>query len=165
MNREPVRAWVGLGGNLGDVEATLNEALMALDGLPQTSIRAQSAFYRSPPWGRTDQPAFINAAVELQTRLAPRVLLDYLLEIEIRFGRVRKPGDKWGPRKLDLDLLVFGDEQLNQPGLHVPHPRLSERAFVLVPLNEIAAKLDIPGHGVVRDLLAGVDASGIEAWG
>lgn len=165
MNREPVRAWVGLGGNLGDVEATLNEALMALDGLPQTSIRAQSAFYRSPPWGRTDQPAFINAAVELQTRLAPRVLLDYLLEIEIRFGRVRKPGDKWGPRKLDLDLLVFGDEQLNQPGLHVPHPRLSERAFVLVPLNEIAAKLDIPGQGVVRDLLAGVDASGIEAWG
>lgn len=164
MNREPVRAWVGLGGNLGDVEATLNEALMALDGLPQTSIRSQSAFYRSPPWGRTDQPAFINAAVELQTRLAPRVLLDYLLEIEIRFGRVRKPGDKWGPRKLDLDLLVFGNEQLNQPGLHVPHPRLSERAFVLVPLNEIAARLDIPGHGVVRDLLAGVDASGIEAW-
>ncbi len=163
MNRDPVRAWVGLGGNLGDVQATLNEALMALDGLPQTSIRAQSAFYRSPPWGRTDQPAFINAAVELQTRLAARVLLDYLLEIEIRFGRVRRPDDKWGPRKLDLDLLVFGEEQLNQPGMHVPHPRLSERAFVLVPLNEIAPRLDIPGHGVVRDLLAGVDASGVEA--
>jgi len=163
VNREPVRAWVGLGGNLGDVQATLNEALMALDGLPQTSIRSQSAFYRSPPWGRTDQPAFINAVVELQTRLAPRVLLDYLLEIESRFGRVRKPEDKWGPRKLDLDLLVFGDEQLNQPGMHVPHPRLSERAFVLVPMNEIAPRLDIPGHGVVHELLAGVDATGIEA--
>ena len=163
MNREPVRAWVGLGGNLGDVEATLTEALMVLDGLPQTSIRSQSAFYRSPPWGRTDQPAFTNAAVELQTRLAARVLLDYLLEIETRFGRVRRPDDKWGPRKLDLDLLVFGDEQLNQPGMHVPHPRLSERAFVLVPMNEIAPRLEIPGLGVVRDLLAAIDATGIEA--
>ena len=165
MIREPVRAWVGLGGNLGNVEVTLNEALLVLDGLPQTSVRAQSSFYRSPPWGRSDQPAFINAAVELQTRLAPQVLLDYLLEIETRFGRVRKPEDKWGPRKLDLDLLVYGDEQLNQPGMHVPHPRLSERAFVLVPMNEIAPKLDIPGHGLVRDLLAALDASGIEAMG
>lgn len=165
MIREPVRAWVGLGGNLGNVEVTLNEALLVLDGLPQTSVRAQSSFYRSPPWGRSDQPAFINAAVELQTRLAPQVLLDYLLEIETRFGRVRKPEDKWGPRKLDLDLLVYGDEQLNQPGMHVPHPRLSERAFVLVPMNEIAPKLDIPGHGVVRDLLAALDASSIEAMG
>lgn len=165
MIREPVRAWVGLGGNLGNVEVTLNEALLVLDGLPQTSVRAQSSFYRSPPWGRSDQPAFINAAVELQTRLAPQVLLDYLLEIETRFGRVRKPEDKWGPRKLDLDLLVYGDEQLNQPGMHVPHPHLSERAFVLVPMNEIAPKLDIPGHGVVRDLLAALDASSIEAMG
>lgn len=163
MNRDPVRAWVGMGGNLGDVQATFNEALMALDGLPQTSIRTQSAYYRSPPWGRTDQPAFINAAVELQTRLAARVLLDYLLEIETRFGRVRRPDDKWGPRKLDLDLLVFGDEQLNQPGMHVPHPRLPERAFVLVPMNEIAPRLDIPGLGVVRDLLAAIDSTGIEA--
>ena len=163
MTREPVRAWIGLGGNLGDVEKTLNEALWALDSLPQTSIRAQSAFYRTAPWGRPDQPAFLNAAVELQTRLAPRVLLDLLLEIEQRFGRVRDPADKNGPRTLDLDLLVFGDELLDQPGMHVPHPHLAERAFVLVPLNEIAPRLDIPGHGVVRELLAAVDASGVEA--
>jgi 2-amino-4-hydroxy-6-hydroxymethyldihydropteridine diphosphokinase len=163
VTRDPVRAWIGLGGNLGDVEDTLNEALLAIDGLPQTTIRAQSAFYRSPPWGRTDQPAFINAVVELQTRLAPRVLLDYLLEIETRFGRVRRPEDKWGPRKLDLDLLVFGDEQLNLPGMHVPHPRMAERAFVLLPLAEIAPKLEVPGHGIVRDLLASVDATGIVA--
>ncbi|CAN5157410.1 2-amino-4-hydroxy-6-hydroxymethyldihydropteridinediphosphokinase [soil metagenome] len=152
-----------MGGNVGDVQKTLNEALWALDSMPQTSIRAQSGFYRTAPWGRPDQPAFLNAAVELQTRLAPRVLLDLLLEIEQRFGRVRDPKDKWGPRTLDLDLLVFGDELLDQPGMHVPHPRLAERAFVLVPLNEIAPRLEIPGQGVVRELLAAIDASGVEA--
>ena len=165
MNRDPVRAWVGLGGNLGDVESTLNEALMAIDGLPQTSIRAQSAFYRSPPWGRTDQPAFINAAVELQTRLAPRVLLDYLLEIETRFGRVRKPEDKWGPRKLDLDLLVFGDEQLNLPGMHVPHPLLHVRAFALVPLVEASPDAWIPGRGRADAALRALARDGIEVVG
>ena len=163
MNRDPVRAWVGLGGNMGDVEATLHEAIWALDSLPQTSMRAKSAFYRSPPWGRTDQPDFINAAVELQTRLAPRVLLDYLLEIEERFGRVRRPEDKWGPRKLDLDLLAFGDEVRKEPGLELPHPRIHERAFVLVPLAEIAPTLELPGQGVVGDLLAAVDASAVRA--
>jgi 2-amino-4-hydroxy-6-hydroxymethyldihydropteridine diphosphokinase len=163
VNREPVRAWVGLGGNVGDVEATLHEAIWALDSLPQTSMRAQSAFYRSSPWGRTDQPDFINAAVELQTRLAPRVLLDLLLEIEERFGRVRVPGEKWGPRKLDLDLLAFGDEVLKEPGLELPHPQVHARAFVLVPLAEIAPTLELPGQGVVGDLLAAVDASGVRA--
>lgn len=163
MSGESIRAYVGLGGNVGDVEDTMMEALMAIDGLPQTSIRAQSSLYRSPPWGRTDQDDFINAVIELRTRLAARVLLDYLLEIETRFGRVRDGNDKWGPRTLDLDLLVFGDENLNLPGMHVPHPRMHERAFVLVPLAEIAAGLEIPGQGLVRDLLAAIDSSGIEA--
>ena len=160
---EVQRAFVGLGGNLGDVETTLVEALWAIDGLPQTSIRAQSALYRSKPWGRGVQPDFLNGAVELQTRMTPRVLLEHLLAIEERFGRVRAKEDRWGPRTLDLDLLVFGEEVIDEPGLHVPHPRLHERAFVLVPLAEIAPSLHIVGQGKVSDLLAQVDASGIEA--
>jgi 2-amino-4-hydroxy-6-hydroxymethyldihydropteridine diphosphokinase len=159
----PTRAFVGLGGNLGDVATTLAEAIWALDSLPQTSVRAQSAFYRTPPWGNTQQPEFLNAVVELQTRLAPRVLLDLLLEIEGRFGRDRSESEKWGPRELDLDLLVYGDEQMDEPGLHLPHPHLHERAFVLVPLAEIASNLDIVGVGRVSKLLQAIDARGIEA--
>ncbi|MFT3806620.1 2-amino-4-hydroxy-6-hydroxymethyldihydropteridine diphosphokinase [Arenimonas sp.] len=159
------RAFVGLGGNLGDVETTLAEALWAIDGLPQTSIRAQSAFYRTRPWGREDQPDFLNAVVELQTRMTPRVLLEHLLAIEEKFGRVRANEERWGPRALDLDLLVFGDDVIDEPGLHVPHPRLRERAFVLVPLAEIAPSLQIVGQGKVSELLAQVDASGVEATG
>ena len=159
----PIRAFLGLGGNVGDVPTTLAEAMWAIDSLPQTSIRAQSSFYRTPPWGRTDQPEFINAVVELQTRLAPRVLLNYLLEIETRFGRDRSESEKWGPRELDLDLLTFGDESIDEPGMHIPHPHLHERAFVLVPLSEIAPSLEIPGVGIVSELLASVSVSGIEA--
>ena len=163
MIEAPTRAYVGIGGNVGDVETTLEEALWALDSMPQTSIRAQSRMYRTPPWGNTDQPPFLNAVVELQTRLAPRVLLDLLLDIETRFGRNRAEGEKWGPRELDLDLLVYGDEQHDEPGMHLPHPHLHERAFVLVPLAEIAPELEIQGVGKVSELLQGVDASGIEA--
>ena len=159
----PIRAFLGMGGNVGDVPTTLAEAMWAIDSLPQTSIRAQSSFYRTPPWGRTDQPEFINAVVELQTRLAPRVLLNYLLEIETRFGRDRSESEKWGPRELDLDLLTFGDESIDEPGMHIPHPHLHERAFVLVPLSEIAPSLEIPGVGIVSELLASVSVSGIEA--
>lgn len=162
MSGETVRAFVGLGGNVGDIEETLMEALLALEALPQTSIRAQSRFYRSPPWGNTDQADFINAVVELRTRLAARVLLDYLLEVETRFGRVRGEGERWGPRTLDLDLLVFGEAMIDQPGMHLPHPRLHERAFVLVPLAEIDATLQVPGRGQVSDLLASIDSTGIE---
>jgi len=159
----PIRAYVGLGGNEGDVETTLTEALWAVDALPQTTIRRQSAVYRTPAWGRTDQPDFLNAVVELQTRMVARVLLDSLLEIEQRFGRVRRPEDRWGPRVLDLDLLMYGDEVIDEAGLSLPHPRLHERAFVLVPLAEIAPGLVVPGRGVVKDLLAAVDTAGIEA--
>ena len=159
----PVRVYVGLGGNVGNVEATLIDALMALDMIPQTTMRAHSRFYRNPAWGMIDQPDFLNAVAELQTRLTPRVLLDRLLAIEERFGRVRSDGEKWGPRELDLDLLVYGETQLDEPGLHVPHPRLHERAFVLLPLAEIATDLAIPGRGKVSDLLAAVDSSAVEA--
>jgi 2-amino-4-hydroxy-6-hydroxymethyldihydropteridine diphosphokinase len=160
---KPVRAFVGVGGNVGEVEITLVEAMWALDSMPQTSIRSQSRLYRTPPWGNTEQPPFLNAVVELQTRLTARVLLDLLLEIEIRFGRDRAEGEKWGPRELDLDLLIYGEDQIDEPGMHVPHPRLHERAFVLVPLNEIAPTLEINGVGRVSDLVKAVDATGIEA--
>lgn len=162
MISPPIRAYVGLGGNIGDVETTLAEAMWSIDSLPQTSIRAQSRFYRTPPWGRTDQAIFINAVVELQTRLAPRVLLNFLLDVETRFGRQRSEGEKWGPRELDLDLLTYGEELIDEPGMHLPHPRLHERAFVLVPLAEIASTMEIPGLGRVADLLAGIGTDGIE---
>ncbi|HEU0152611.1 MAG TPA: 2-amino-4-hydroxy-6-hydroxymethyldihydropteridine diphosphokinase [Arenimonas sp.] len=160
---DPVRAFVGLGGNLGDVETTLVEALWALDALPQTTIQRQSAFYRTPAWGKTDQPGFVNAVVELRTRTTAPALLALLLAIEERFGRVRSEADRWGPRVLDLDLLAYGDEVIDEPGLTLPHPHLHERAFVLVPLAEIAPGLVIPGRGDVASLLAAVDVSGIEA--
>ena len=158
---QSVRAFVGMGANVGDVETTLVEACWALDGLPQTSIRNQSPWFRSPPWGRTDQPEFTNGVVELQTRLAPNELLQRLLEIEERFGRVRRPDERWGPRTLDLDLLLYGEDSIDEPGLKVPHPSLHERAFVLLPLSRIAPALEVPGLGRVDALLAGVDATGL----
>lgn len=158
---QSVRAFVGLGANVGEVEMTLAEACMAIDALPQTSIRQQSPWFRSPPWGRTDQPEFTNGVIELQTRLVATELMERLLEIEERFGRVREPGERWGPRTLDLDLLVYGDESIDEPGLKVPHPSLHERAFVLLPLSRIAPTLEIPGLGRVDALLAGVDATGL----
>ena len=157
----PVRAFIGMGANLGDVETTLAEAIWALDGLPQTSVRQQSPWFRSPPWGRSDQPDFTNGVVELQTRLAASELMQRLLEIEERFGRVRRADDRWGPRTLDLDLLVYGDELIDAPDLQVPHPGLHERAFVLLPLSRIAPALEIPGRGRVDALLAQVDCTGL----
>jgi 2-amino-4-hydroxy-6-hydroxymethyldihydropteridine diphosphokinase len=161
---DPVRAFVGLGGNEGDVRTGLVEALQALAGLPQTTRVRQSALYRTPAWGRTDQPDFLNAVVELQTRMPAPELLAALLQIERRFGRDREnEHERWGPRTLDLDLLVYGDLTVDEPGLTLPHPRMHERAFVLVPLAEIAPTLQVPGHGAVSALLATVDTAGIEA--
>jgi 2-amino-4-hydroxy-6-hydroxymethyldihydropteridine diphosphokinase len=156
-----VRAYVALGANLGDIEGTLAEAVWALDGLPQTSVREQSPWFRSPPWGRTDQPEFTNGVVELQTRLVAEELMQRLLEIEQRFGRERRPDERWGPRTLDLDLLLYGDQVIDSPGLTVPHPRLHERAFVLLPLARIAPGLEVPGRGRVDALLAQLDSSAL----
>ncbi|MGN6788890.1 MAG: 2-amino-4-hydroxy-6-hydroxymethyldihydropteridine diphosphokinase [Rhodanobacteraceae bacterium] len=152
---ETFTACVALGSNLDDPRAQVQRGFEALIALPQTRLFARSRLYRTPPWGVADQPDFVNAAGRLETALSPRELLDALLAIETRAGRVR--GVRNGPRILDLDLLLYGDRQIDEPGLVVPHPRLHERAFVLLPLADIAPELDVPGRGRVRDLLARVD--------
>ncbi len=158
---DDVLAYVGLGANLGSVEKTLRVAIAALDELPLTRLRTASSLYRTPPWGREDQAEFMNAVAALETKLSPLALLDGLLAIEERHGRVRLPGDRWGPRTLDLDLLLYGDHVLDLPGLRVPHPYLHERAFVVVPLAEIAAHLVVPRHGMVCELLENMDTCGL----
>jgi 2-amino-4-hydroxy-6-hydroxymethyldihydropteridine diphosphokinase len=154
-----VRAYIALGSNLGDSKRLVQEAMAALGQLPGTRLVASSGLYLTPPWGVTEQPPFVNAVAEVATTLAPRDLLEALLDTERAFGRVRD-GERWGPRTLDLDLLLHGDRVLDEDGLSLPHPRLAERAFVLLPLAEIAPTLDIPGQGLVADLLARVDADG-----
>jgi len=157
-------AYVGLGGNVGEVATTLREAFDALDALPQTRLVRASRLYRTPAWGRREQPDFVNAAAKLETRLDARALLDALLDLERDFGRDRsREGERWGPRIVDLDLLLFGDATIDETGLHVPHPHLHERAFVLVPLFEIAPDTVIPGHGTVRAAHDAVAKDGIEA--
>lgn len=158
-----VRVYLGLGGNLGDVTATLQEAVADIDRLPQTRVVQCSRSYRTPAWGMTDQPDFINAVAQLHTGLAARTLLEGLQAIERRLGRDRTQDVRWGPRTLDLDVLLYGDSSMDEPGLTVPHPRMHLRAFVLLPLADIAPDLVLPGHGRVATLLAGLDLSGIEA--
>ncbi|AWV07696.1 2-amino-4-hydroxy-6-hydroxymethyldihydropteridine diphosphokinase [Marilutibacter maris] len=162
--KRPVVAYLGLGGNLGDVPATLRAAVDALAALPGSRLRAVSRFYRTPAWGMTAQPDFINAVAALETTLAPEALLAAMLEIERDAGRDRG-GDapRWGPRTLDLDLLLYGDAAIDLPGLQVPHPRLHERAFALLPLVEIAPEAVIPGVGPARAQLEAMAITGIEA--
>jgi len=159
----PVIACIGLGGNLGDAAAILAGAFAALDALPGTHVLRRSRLYRTPAWGVTEQPDFTNAACALSTTLAADALLAALLDIERAAGRDRAAAaPRWGPRALDLDLLLYGEAVIERPGLHVPHPHLHERAFVLVPLAEIAADTVVPGRGRVADLLAAIDTRGIE---
>lgn len=153
------RAFVALGGNLGDTREYLHHALEVLSRLPQTRLLAQSRFYRTPPWGVVDQPPFLNAVAELDTTLHPHALLDALLQIEQAAGRVRT-AERWGPRTLDLDLLHVDGVILHDTRLTLPHPRIAERAFVLLPLAEIAPALDLPGQGNVASLLAAIDTRG-----
>jgi 2-amino-4-hydroxy-6-hydroxymethyldihydropteridine diphosphokinase len=162
-----VVACIGLGGNLGDAATTLRAAQERLGGLPGTRLLRASRLYRTPAWGKTQQPDFINAAVLLETLLPARELLTGLLAIEREFGRTRAAdgSDRWGARTLDLDLLLYGDARINQPGLRVPHPHLHERAFALLPLVEIAPDAVIPGHGLASDALATVATDDIEALG
>ena len=162
----PVHAAVGLGANLGDSIHAVTSAIQALGQLPETELLSASRLYRTPAWGRVEQPDFINAAVLLNTTLTAPALLAQLLEIERNAGRQRG-GDtaalRWGPRVLDLDLLLYGDAVINVPGLRVPHPYLHERAFALVPLAEIAAAMVFPGYGSVGEALQQVDVQGVEA--
>jgi 2-amino-4-hydroxy-6-hydroxymethyldihydropteridine diphosphokinase len=149
------RAYVGLGANLGDRERTLREALEALAAEDGVEVVAVSTVRETEPVGVGEQPLFLNGAAELGTTLTARELLEVLLAVEQRFGRVRAPGEH-GPRTLDLDLLLYGDEVIEEPGLTVPHPRLHERRFVLEPLAELAPGLVVPGRGEVESLLTGV---------
>ena len=148
----PVRAFVGLGANLGDPEAQVRGALTALEAIRATRLVAASSLYRSTPVGVGGQPDFINAVAAIETARGARALLADLLGVEARFGRRREfPG---APRTLDLDLLLYGDQLIDEPGLVVPHPRMHERAFVLAPLAEIAPETVVPGKGPVSVLLA-----------
>ena len=156
------RAYVALGSNLGDSRRYLADAIEAMAGLSQTRIIGCSRVYRTPPWGVLDQPPFLNAVAGLDTGLSPGELLDALLGIERAAGRVRE-GERWGPRTLDLDLLHMEGVRSDEARLTLPHPRIAERAFVLLPLNDLAPGLDIPGQGRVAELLAALDCSGCEA--
>jgi 2-amino-4-hydroxy-6-hydroxymethyldihydropteridine diphosphokinase len=149
------RAYVGLGANLGPREETLRRAVDLLSGAPHVDVVAVSELRETEPVGVVDQPPFLNGAVELETTLSPRELLDLLLEIERALGRVRK--ERWGPRLVDLDLLVYGDAVIDEPGLRVPHPRLGERRFALEPLADLDRELEIPGLGRVSAALAALD--------
>ena len=158
----PVRACIGLGGNIGDVDAALRAALAALDALPGTRLLRASRFYRTPAWGVEAQPDFTNAVAVLGTTLPARALLDALLDIERAHGRERAAdGSRWGPRTLDLDLLLYGESVIDEPGLVVPHPQLHARAFVLVPLADVAPDAMVPGRGRVASLLASLETDGI----
>ena len=152
-------AYVALGANLGDPAATIRAAFGALANLPESRVVHCSSLYRTAPIGNIEQPEFINAVAALETTLAPESLLDALFDIEARFGRIR--AEKNGPRTLDLDLLLYNNQQLNLPRLTLPHPRLHLRAFVLYPLAELAPDLQLPGRGSIAAWLPAVANQGI----
>ena len=152
---------IALGGNVGDVRATFQKAISNICGMMQATLLSRSSDYATPPWGELDQDRFINACIEIETSLDPHALLFTLHKIEKKFGRDRAKEHRWGPRTLDLDLIAYDDASINQPDLTLPHPRLFERAFVLVPLAEIVPDRLISGR-TVRDALKGVSTDGIE---
>jgi len=153
-----IPAYVGLGSNLDEPARQITRAFEALDELEDTQVVLRSRRYRTKPFGPVAQPDFVNAAAGLLTRLPARRLLAALKATETRLGRV-PAAERWGPRRIDLDLLVYGEARIDEPGLAVPHPGLAERAFALAPLADIAPELRVPGLGPVRDLLAAVGAS------
>ena len=144
-------AYVGLGSNLGDREGRIRSAAGLI------GARRLSPVVETEPWGVEDQPRFLNAAAEVVTPLPARAFLELLLDVERQLGRVRT-GPRWGPRTIDLDLLLFGKATIDEPGLTVPHPRLLERSFVLGPLAELAPGVEIPGNGTVRDALTAIQS-------
>jgi 2-amino-4-hydroxy-6-hydroxymethyldihydropteridine diphosphokinase len=148
------RAYVALGSNLGDRERTLREAVAALGAEDGVEVVAVSSLIETEPVGFVDQPRFLNGVAALETERPAGALLELLLDVERRFGRVREGVPAHGPRTLDLDLLLYGDAEIDEPGLRIPHPRMHERAFVLGPLAELAPGLEIPGRGAVEANLA-----------
>jgi 2-amino-4-hydroxy-6-hydroxymethyldihydropteridine diphosphokinase len=152
---------IALGGNVGDVRATFQKAITNICGMAQGALLARSSDYSTPPWGDDQQAAFINACIEIETSLDPHALLFALHRIEKKFGRDRANERRWGPRTLDLDLIAYDDVSIQKPELTLPHPRLFERAFVLVPLAEIAPNRIIAGRSVSA-ALAQLSIRGIE---
>src|SRR6201999_1187911 len=152
---------IALGGNVGDVRATFKRAIAHVCGMAQAALLARSSDYSTPPWGEEQQARFINACIEIETSLDPHALLFTLHKIEQKFGRDRAKETRWGPRTLDLDLIAYDDGSIQKPELTLPHPRLFERAFVLVPLAEIAPDRVIAGRRVAA-ALAGLSTVGIE---
>lgn len=152
------RAFVGLGSNLGDREATILRALGSLREEPEIDVVHVSSLRDTEPVGYLDQPRFLNGVVELETELSARGLLTRLLAIERELGRTRGDGPPLGPRTIDLDLLLYGEDTVAEAGLQVPHPRLHERRFALEPLAELDASLDVPGRGSVESLLAELES-------
>lgn len=150
------RAFVGLGSNLGDPEELIRSALELLGAEAGIEVVGVSSLRETDPVGYEDQPRFLNGAAELATELPPQELLERLLAIERRLGRVRGEGPRFGPRTIDLDLLLYGHETVEDPGLTLPHPRLHERRFALEPLAELDPALEVPGRGPVQALLAGL---------
>ena len=135
---------LGLGGNIGDTRSLMREAIEHLAGQPDVAVKAVSALYRTPPWGKTDQPPFLNAAVKIETDLSPQELLGAVLSVEQALGRERK--ERWGPRTIDIDILIYGGRTVDEPGLCVPHPRLTERAFALAPLVDVMPDAEVAGR-------------------
>lgn len=157
------RVYIAIGSNLASPLEQVNAALAALAEIPDSQIVAVSPFYRTPPLGPPDQPDYLNAAVALDTDLAPETLLDYTQRIELQQGRERK-AHRWGPRTLDLDIMLFGDRQIATPRLTVPHYDMKNRAFMLLPLVHIAPDVCFPDGVKVADILANLDPSGISRW-
>lgn len=158
-HRPPVAAFVALGSNLDEPIAQVREGLRALAALPETRLICASSLYRNPPVGYREQPDFVNAVARIETRLAPRALLDALLAIERARGRVRDFAN--APRTLDLDIVLYGEQVVREPGLTIPHPRMLGRAFVVVPLAEIAPTVVVPGAGPVAELAARLETAGM----
>ena len=154
-------AIIALGGNVGDVRATFKSAIADICALAQAKLLARSSDYSTPPWGEEQQPPFVNACIEIESKLAPHALLDVLQAVELKFGRDRTKERRWGPRTLDLDLIACDDLILRTEALTLPHPRVLERAFVLVPLAEIAPERKIGGRSV-KAALAELGSAGIE---
>ncbi|OCP37536.1 2-amino-4-hydroxy-6-hydroxymethyldihydropteridine diphosphokinase [Ensifer sp. LC163] len=152
-------ATLGLGGNLGEPPKAMAEALQMLDARPDCTVRAVSRLFRTPPWGKTDQAWFFNACAEVETTLGPEALLDACLDIERQMKRVRD--ERWGPRTIDIDILTFGDISQTETKLELPHPRMTARGFVLMPLADFAAAMSVNGRRV-EEWLADADVTGIE---
>ena len=152
---------IALGGNVGDVRATFEKAIASICGMAQAALLARSSDYATPPWGDEQQPRFINACIEIETSLDPHALLFTLHKVEKKFGRDRASEIRWGPRTLDLDLIAYDDVSIQKPELTLPHPRLFERAFVLVPLAEIAPERVIAGRSIAV-ALSKLSTAGIE---